>query len=362
QLASYTDCSGHTSRWLHDAFGELIEETDALGQRIRHQRDAMGRLQQTAQADGTLVQYRWGDNQQVQAITLGALASPGPSSPSTSVQTTTITYGHDLWGRVNAQTQAGASLHLRYDVAGRLTELVNENHAVTRFAYDSEDRLVRETGFDGRIQSYRYDAAGQLIEKTDAQDSGMGAPSQSPGESQGTVRSRYHYDSAGRLIYRVTGKLGRAGATAETKSAKPTTPFNADTDLQIHRFGYSDSGELKDTQGSQLDWPDQAGQSDTTSAAVIAAWLEINTQQLHSALSQQHDAQTLASSPLLQSLQVHRLHKSSRVDLQRDALGRPTGEVQTLYCSSSGAPAIEFEHRIHHRLGALGQRETSELQ
>ncbi|KQO24332.1 hypothetical protein ASF11_20675 [Acidovorax sp. Leaf76] len=66
-------------------------------------------------------------------------------------------------------------------MAGRLTELINENHAVTRFAYDSQDRLVEETGFDGRTQSYRYDAAGQLIEKTDAQDSGMGAQSQGHG-------------------------------------------------------------------------------------------------------------------------------------------------------------------------------------
>ncbi|WP_235507305.1 DUF6531 domain-containing protein, partial [Acidovorax sp. Leaf78] len=363
QLASYTDCSGHTSRWLHDAFGELIEETDALGQRIRHQRDAMGRLQQTTQADGTLVQYRWGSNEQVQAITLGALASPGPSSPSTSVQTTTITYEHDLWGRVTAQTQAGASLHLRYDVAGRLTELINENHAVTRFAYDSQDRLVKETGFDGRSQSYRYDAAGQLIEKTDAQDSGMGAQSQGTTESQGTVRSRYHYDSAGRLIYRVTGKVD--AAAAHSKLATPANQRTPDTNLQIHQFGYSDSGELLDTQGWELDGLDRPEHCDapaTAPAELIAAWLEINTHQLHSALSQQHDAQTLASSPLLQSLQADRLHKTSRVDLQRDALGRPTGEVQTLYGNSSGKTAIEFEHRIHHRLGALGQRESSELQ
>ncbi|KQO19791.1 DUF6531 domain-containing protein [Acidovorax sp. Leaf78] len=358
QLASYTDCSGHTSRWQHDAWGELIEETDALGQRIRHQRDAMGRLQQTAQADGTLVQYRWGDNEQVQAITLGALANPTAGPSGAPVQTTTITYGHDLWGRVTAQTQAGASLHLRYDVAGRLTELVNENHAVTRFAYDSQDRLVRETGFDGRSQSYSYDAAGQLIEKTDAQDSGMGAQSQ----GHGTVCSRYHYDSAGRLIYRVTGKVRRVG---EAESATR----DADTDLQIHQFGYSDSGELLDTQGWELEGSGEqehgnalGAEAVSAPAALITAWLEINTQQLHSALSQQHDAQTLASSPLLQNLQVHRLHQTSRVDLQRDALGRPIGEVQTLYGNSSGKTAIEFEHRIHHRLGALGQRETSELQ
>ncbi len=84
-------------------------------------------------------------------------------------------------------------------------------------------------------------------------------------------------------------------------------------------------------------------------------------------LSQQQDAQALASNPLLQSLQAHRLQKGSRVDLQRDALGRTTGEVQTLYRQGtakdgSAAPTIEFEHRIHHRLGALGQREASDLQ
>ena len=331
QLTSYTDCSGHTSRWQHDAWGDVVEETDPLGQRTRHQRDARGRVQQTTQADGTLVQYRWGDNDQVQAITLGALASATARSSTASVQTaatttptTTITYGHDLWGRVTAQTQAGASLHLRYDVAGRLTELINENHAITRFAYDSQDRLVRETGFDGRSQSYRYDAAGQLVEKTDAQDSGLGAHSESAGQSQEAVRSRYHYDSAGRLIYRVTGKVG--------------TP-DTGTDLQIHQFSYSNSGELLFTQG----WEPGAS---------THPWLELGTAQLQAGLEP--------------------LPRSSRVELQRDALGRPTGEVQTLYrspChadthtqSTGGEPAIEFEHRIHHRLGALGQREASELQ
>lgn len=359
QLTRYTDCSGHTTRWHHDAWGEVIEEIDPLGQRTRYQRDAMGRLQQTTQADSTLVQYRWGDNAQVQAITLGALASPTAGSP---VCTTTVTYDYDLWGRVTAQTQAGASLHLRYDVAGRLTELVNENHAVTRFAYDSQDRLIQETGFDGRSQSYRYDTAGQLIEKTDIQGCGMGAPS----EEQGTVRSRYHYDSAGRLIYRVTGKFGKAGAAAPATQANPAVG----SDLQIHQFSYSDSGELLCTQGWELNAPAELALGDPP-AALIVAWLEINAQQLQSALDQQHALQAKAD-PLLHNLQAHRLHKGSRVDLERDALGRTTGEVQTLYRSpasadaqtknTGGEPAIEFEHRIHHRLGALGQREASELQ
>lgn len=349
QFTSYTDCSGHTTRWHHDAWGEVIEETDPLGQHTRHQRDAMGRLLHTSQADGTLIQYRWGDNDQVRAITLGAVATAATAAADngTLQKTTTITYDHDLWGRVTAQTQAGASLHLRYDAAGRVIELINENHASTRFTYDSQDRLIQEVGFDGRSQTYRYDAAGQLIEKTDAQANGMAAQS----EGEGTVRSRYHYDSAGRLTHRITAKVG-----ATSEAADPATH----TDLQIHQFGYSDSGELTTTQGWEL--------SADASTAPITAWLQLNTDQLQSVLSQQHDAQTLASSPLLQTLQVHRLQKNSRVDLQRDGLGRTTGEVQTLYCQGTpagegkGESEVEFEHRIHHRLGALGQRETSDLQ
>ncbi len=40
QLASYTDCSGQTTRYRYDRFGELIEVIDALGRRTRHERDA----------------------------------------------------------------------------------------------------------------------------------------------------------------------------------------------------------------------------------------------------------------------------------------------------------------------------------
>ena len=348
QLTRYTDCSGHTTRWQYNAWGELIEETDALGHHTRHQRDTLGRLLQTQQADGSLVQYRWGDNGQVQAITLGAVAHR-TSDTGLAPVTTTVAYEHDLWGRVTAQTQAGASLHLRYDAAGRITELINENHATTRFTYDSQDRLIQEVGFDGHSQTYRYDAAGQLIEKTDSQDSSLAAAT----EGAGTVRSRYHYDSAGRLTHRITAK-----AEVASEAADPT----ANTDLQIHQFSYSDNGELLSTQGWEL--------SAEATTALINDWLQLSPEQLRTVLNQQHDPQALASSTWLQSLQVQHLQNSSRVDLQRDAFGRTTGEVQTLYRlldslkseANKTVLATEFEHRIHHRLGALGERQASELQ
>ena len=46
--------------------------------------------------------------------------------------------------------------------------LTNENGVQAQFRYDLLDRLVEETGFDGRRQRYRYNAADELIAREDA--------------------------------------------------------------------------------------------------------------------------------------------------------------------------------------------------
>ena len=45
QLLSYTDCSGHSTHYQYDRFGQLTEVTDALGQR-QHQGQHQGKLAQ----------------------------------------------------------------------------------------------------------------------------------------------------------------------------------------------------------------------------------------------------------------------------------------------------------------------------
>lgn len=64
-------------------------------------------------------------------------------------------------------------------------------------------------------------------------------------------------------------------------------------------------------------------------------------------------------------LQEHAEQPQSRIEIERDALGRITGELQRLYrpAQTLHAPAqIEYEHRITHRLDALGNRQSSQLQ
>ena len=159
----------------------------------------------------------------------------------------------------------------------------NENNSQSRFAWDEMDRLTQEEGFDQRLQTYRWDAAGQLIEARD-------------GNAAGQRSTHYRWDEAGRLAQRELPATDAAPA-------------------QAHRY----------------EWD--------AAARLMAASVHL----LHTAGEQ----------------------VQSRIELERDALGRITGELQRLYrpAQTLHAPAqIEYEHRITHRLDALGNRQSSQLQ
>ncbi|WP_137569502.1 RHS repeat domain-containing protein, partial [Escherichia coli] len=71
--------------------------------------------------------------------------------------------------------------------------LTSENGSHTTFRYDVLDRLIQETGFDGRTQRYHHDLTGKLIRS----------------EDEGLV-THWHYDEADRLTHRTV-----KGETAE---------------------------------------------------------------------------------------------------------------------------------------------------
>ncbi|GKT14118.1 DUF6531 domain-containing protein [Acidovorax sp. SUPP2522] len=356
QLTRHTDCSGRVHAWHYGAFGEVRESIDALNQRTRYQYDGAGRPTRVMAPDGSQVQYRWGPNGELQAATHGA--QPVGDGTTTTV-TTSVTYGHDLWGRVIAQTQAGQGFALRYDVAGRLVELINENQAVTRFVHDVQDRLVQEVGFDGRVQAYGYDAAGQLVHQRDGHGAGhhpgvQGAAAQGLGA---TVRSRSHYDDGGRIVARVLVR------SAGLQSDEP------DETLQIHAYEHDRHGALAAarTWTAHLPW----SQAQAKAHSLGEQWLDVPAPLLQALLALGATS-TGEPDPALaeaaQRLQAQRLIADTRVALERDPFGRATGEAQTLYRQApatphlGGEPEPEFEHRIAHRLGALGQRLGSQLQ
>lgn len=293
QLLAYTDCSGHTSRYSYDRYGALTESTNASGGRERYQRDSQGRLVATERVGPTVERYHYDDAGHLVRMEPAWDASSRPGPGQTDLTAQHIHLSYDLWGRLLQRSQGGRSISLEYDSAGRLTRLVNENGAQSRFAWDSQDRLVQEEGFDQRLQRYHWDAAGQLLTSTD-------------GHAKFQHTTSYAWDSSGRLSQR-------------------HLPASAHAPAQTQHYQWNAAGQL--TEASV--WLHPASPADP--AQVLPAQLQ------------------------------------SQISLQRDALGRITGEVQKLYRtggSDAAAPSTtpEFEHRISHGLDALGNRLHSDLQ
>ena len=299
QTASYTDCSGHSTRYEYTRWGQTLAHTNALGERTRYQYNAKDQLQAVHYPDGSSEHYQYDGRGQVSQVLASKAASEGsatsaPTPAATSTTAAAVSMEYDLWGRLTRRSHAGASLGFAYDAAGRLVQLTNENGEHTTFAWDVMDRLTRETGFDARVQSYQYDAAGQLAESAD----GWAAEQSLPEHS-----SRYEWTITGQLAAR-------------------HLPQSELTPATTHRYEWGQTGEL--LQASV--WHHSEGQA-----------------------------------PSLQSQAL----------IERDSAGRVIGEVQRLYKQQhqqsalgqyqDSEPQIEFEHRISHRLDALGNREASQL-
>ena len=197
-LLAYTDCSGRTSRFRYDRWGQLLESVDPLGHVTVREWDARGLPVAIVSADGHRQHY--------------AYDSRGYLLEYRDGQGKRIDFTYDRQGRLTGRGQGGRTIALEYDPAGRPTVLLNENQSAVRFVYDVLDRPIREIGFDGRTRDYRYDAAGQLIEIVDG--------------NAGQFRTTgYEYDRAGQIVRR----------TVDQTDAAPG---------ESHRYRYDRDGEL----------------------------------------------------------------------------------------------------------------------
>ena len=103
-------------------------------------------------------------------------------------------YSYDAVGNLVSQTSTGAyelAISYAYDLAGRMTsESRSENGATltSKFAYDALGQLVSFTRSDGQSESYAYDAAGNMLTKT-----------------QNGVKTAMSYNAANQLVQSVKG-------------------------------------------------------------------------------------------------------------------------------------------------------------
>ncbi|MBF8224519.1 RHS repeat protein, partial [Halomonas sp. 328] len=171
QLSAETDCSERRTSYAHDARGHLASVTNALGETTRTPHDVMGRRQSTQLPDGS----HWHHH-------------------------------HDAQGRpVEQEGPQGYRQQLFYDEHGRPAQRIDADGSHTTLAYD-EAGPDGPDGPDGREQRYAYDAAGQLIERTEVHR---------PDPDGQPLVTRFDYDANGRLIARHLPETDAAPATTE---------------------------------------------------------------------------------------------------------------------------------------------------
>ncbi|STM18278.1 rhsA [Escherichia coli] len=110
---------------------------------------------------------------------------------------------------------------------GRVIRLTSENGSHTTFRYDVLDRLIQETGFDGRTQRYHHDLTGKLIRS----------------EDEGLV-THWHYDEADRLTHRtVKGEPAEQWQYDERGWLTGISHLSEGHRVTVH-YGYDEKGRL----------------------------------------------------------------------------------------------------------------------
>ena len=159
RLRSVTDWRGRTTSYQYDTAGRLVGMTYPNG--VTHTRayDPAGRLSaMDYRAHGTnLISYSWTRDEEGNPLTQ---TEDGPLAPVLNLPAR-VTYAYDTDNRLTNRTEGGCL----YDRNGNLTNRT-VNAATTTFAYDCEDRLVRQAAGNSSVQHF-YDGTGYRVARTE---------------------------------------------------------------------------------------------------------------------------------------------------------------------------------------------------
>ncbi len=211
-LASVTDPLGATTLVESDGAGLPVRVTNAAGASTVYDRDDAGRVVSITDALGarTVLHYNL-DGLPVVRTGPDGSTEVWEYDPQGNLITHTTASGAVTryeYGPFNTLSHRidpdGSRLAFAYDAQLQLIEVTNPQGLSWSYTYDPAGRLATETDFDGRTLTYGTDAAGRLVTRTN----GSGQTTTYVRDAAGRVVERrsdegvttFRYDAAGRLL------------------------------------------------------------------------------------------------------------------------------------------------------------------
>jgi len=201
QLASITVPGDRTTAFAYNAAGNLAVITDPLGNETRFESDGAGRRVATTNALGYTSRSEYNGSERVTATTdelnqvtrFNRDTAGRLSSVVNPLNQAIESYSYDGGDRVKSRTDAlNKSTLYDYDLSGRLIRTTDRRGQVTTFVYDAQGKLVR-IDYPESTQTRAYDFVGRLTEVR-----------------EGASVIGYAYDSLNRLVRETTdGAAGR---------------------------------------------------------------------------------------------------------------------------------------------------------
>ena len=146
-------------RYCYDASGNLLEKTrinDSRSSTVSYVYDDLGRLLQSTDSQGNTQRIEYDDAHQKIVKT----ASNGLQTIELYDRSGLLLSSHQL-----SSTQDFKSVSYRYDAAGRLLEKTLQDGSRCLYFYDAQGRCIATVSAQGQVEERRYDSYGNVIER-----------------------------------------------------------------------------------------------------------------------------------------------------------------------------------------------------